>query len=108
MTKAKLEGLQRLADLVLDQQLLTLRTAQAQREATRTKIAALDHSGDWGTSSLQSNARAEVLYQAWADARRRDLNLLLARQTVAVMTAEDASRTAFGRKTALRAIQTRK
>jgi hypothetical protein len=92
---------------VLDQRLSGLRHAQAQRDETRHRLAALDQPEVWDECSLQSSARAAMLYQAWADARRRELNLNLARQTIKVINAEEASREAFGRQVALKRITQR-
>jgi hypothetical protein len=107
MTNPKLAALLRIADLVLDQRLAALRSATAKRDDIQRKLAALERTADWTDCNLQASARAEILYQTWADARRRDLNQNLARQMVAVVQAEDASRTAFGRHTALQAIKNR-
>jgi hypothetical protein len=105
MTKARIDALQQIAALVLDQHLSDLRQANARRDETRRKLAALDQKGGWADCSLQASAKAAMLYQAWADVRRRELNQNLARQTVAVMSAEDASRLAFGRHSVLNALK---
>jgi hypothetical protein len=102
MTLAKKLGpLQQIADVILDQRLLALRAANAARQDTQKKIASLEVPGCWDACSLQSSAKAEMLYQAWADTRRKDLNLHLAKQTVVKIEAEDAARLAFSRHAAL-------
>lgn len=100
-TTKKLEPLRQIADVILDQRLLALRAANAARHDTERKIASLEVLGGWDDCALQSSAKAEMLYQAWADVRRRDLNLQLAKQTVTKIEAEDAARLAFSRQTAL-------
>jgi hypothetical protein len=107
MTRTKLQGLQRIADIMLDQQLSGLRQANAAQDETRGKLLALDPVVDWDGCNLQASAQAATLYQAWADIRRRELNLQLARQTAAVLQAQDAARLAFGRSTALTALKSR-
>jgi hypothetical protein len=105
---SKINALQQIADVMLDQRLLALRAANTARTETEMKIAALEVPGGWEDCSLQAAGRAELLYQAWADARRKDLNLNLARQTVAKMEAEDAARLAFARHTALQKLALQK
>jgi hypothetical protein len=109
MTLAKqLGALGQIADIMLDQRLLALRVANTARTDTQNKLAALDVAATWQDCSLQSSARAEMLYQSWADARRKELNLNLARQTVTKMQAEEAARLAFSRQTALQKLQAHK
>lgn len=103
----KLEALGRIADAVLDQRLHVLKCAQLARNATKEKILALEQPHDRDTCSLQASARAALLYQAWADIRRKELNLVLARQTVIAMETEADARLAFSRHSALRQLQAR-
>jgi hypothetical protein len=46
-----------------------------------------------------------VRYQHWADLRRAEINLVLARQTVDWMEARGAAQSAFGRAEVLRQLQ---
>jgi hypothetical protein len=101
MTDARLQALERIAALLCDQKLLALQQANAARDLTRSRIADLAASPALNDCNLKAAYQAEALYQAWADERRRMLNLQLARQTVAVIQAEDAARGAFGRSIAL-------
>jgi hypothetical protein len=48
-----------------------------------------------------------VLYERWAEARRAEINLTLARQTAEWIEARDAARQAFGRADALRRLSDR-
>jgi hypothetical protein len=104
---SKLKALQSIAELILDHQLLKLRSAAAARDDTKVKLAALDPRGNFGDCSIRSSAQAELLYESWADGRRRELNLHLARQTAAVLQAEDHAKFAFGRQIALNRLSER-
>jgi hypothetical protein len=97
-----------LAQTVLDRQMADLRKAAAARAQTVDRLESLCIAPDAGTLPDVATARARVRYEAWADLRRRELNLVLARQTVAVLAAEDAAREAFGRRDVLRRLEGRK
>ncbi len=85
-----------LADLVLQDRLAKLRSAAAARSQTASKIAALAETPAEGLDPLVA-AQQSLRYQRWADMRRQELNLVLARQTAAWMTAHAAASEAFGR-----------
>jgi hypothetical protein len=105
--KKKLQGLQRVADVMLDHSLLSLRAARLVQEETRAKLLALDrHDADYGCTP-QAAARAQMLYDTWADSRRAALNQNLTIQTAAVQTAQDVARQAFGKQNALKRLQSR-
>lgn len=105
MTKdQKLQGLQRIASLLLDQQLLALRMAEQQRQTTLDMIASLDRCDPQLDVSLQSAAKAALLYQAWADLRRKDLNTKLQQQTAIVLAKQDSARLAFGKQSVLQSL----
>lgn len=104
----KLRALQKIANLMLEQQLAALKLANQQRDDTRRKLADLDQPGNWEDGSIQAAARAAMLYQTWVDVRRRDLNLHLARESVAVLKAQDQARLAFGKDMALQRLLQRK
>ena len=104
-TLKQLAALGRIADLMLDQRLQVLLRAQDARTATKDRIAALEQPQDLDACSLQASVQAQMLYQAWADMRRKDLNLVLAKQTVKVMEVESDARLAFGKQSALRQLQ---
>jgi hypothetical protein len=97
MTDRKMAArLATLADLVLQDRLVRLRTAAAAREQTAAQIAALAEAPAEGLAPLVA-AQQSLRYQRWADARRLELNLVLARQTAVWMTAQGAATVAFGR-----------
>lgn len=85
-----------LADLVLQDRLAKLRKAAAARATTQAQIEGLAEAPAEGLDPLVA-ARQSVQYQLWADARRQELNLVLARQTAQWMTAHAAAANAFGR-----------
>ena len=97
MTDAVTVGrLAALADLVLQDRLGKLRAAAAARARTAGQIAALAERPVAGMDPLVA-AQASLRYQQWADARRQEMNLVLARQTAAWMTAHARAAEAFGR-----------
>jgi hypothetical protein len=51
--------------------------------------------------------RVALAYDRWADVRRSELNLVIARQTVDWMEARTQAQTAFGRVQALQGLATR-
>jgi hypothetical protein len=56
---------------------------------------------------LAAAVQAGLLYERWAEARRAEINLTLARQTAEWIEARDAARQAFGRADALRRLSDR-
>jgi hypothetical protein len=104
---AQLAALRQLTDLMLDQRLLDLRKAQQAQQETRGLIAALDQISQAADCALPAAARAELLYQSWAEARRKDLNLTLARQSVTEIEARAAASVAFGKQRVVSGLQQR-
>lgn len=90
------EQLAFLADLVLQDRLAKLRKAAAARMQTTAQISALAERPAEGLEPLVA-AQQSLRYQVWADARRQELNLVLARQTAAWMSAHASATEAFGR-----------
>lgn len=100
-TPAQLEDLGRLSRLVLDERLSALRRAQRARQVTLDRISALNCPPVTMDVSLMAAQRADVNYQIWADQRRMQLNMTLARQTVTSLQAVDAARQAFAKNSML-------
>lgn len=96
MTDERLKQLATLSDLIRDRALEDLRRAAAERDMTKAHLAGLAVLPATGLSPLAA-ARAAQAYQQWADERRRQLNIQLARQTVTVMQRQADARQAFGR-----------
>jgi hypothetical protein len=92
----RLRRLTMIADLMRDRALMDLRHAAEARAASRqhlerlnpAPVAVVDDPADW---------RNAVMHQAWADARRAEINLMLARQTAAWIEARHAAARAVGR-----------
>jgi hypothetical protein len=101
---AKLQGL---AQMVLDHRLARMREAAAQEARSRAQLAALDQAADPGDLPPVAADLVVCTYRRWADARRVDINNLLARQTVQRIEARAAAELAFGRVQALNGIAAR-
>lgn len=93
-----------LADMLLEARLTALQAAAAARAASLDRLADLERAAP--ATDLPDIAAAEVgmRYQRWADQRRAELNLTLARQTAAWIEARQAAAQAFGRSQALRGL----
>jgi hypothetical protein len=108
MSRTKDLGLlQDLSRLLLDQRLAQLRAAAERCDRSRMQIAALDRGGEPSDLSPLSAAQVALRYQGWADRRRGELNIVLARQTVDWLQARQEAQTAFGRAEALRSLAER-
>lgn len=98
----QIERLGQIADLLFDSRLAVLQAAARAKLETETQLAALMTPPAEATQVSEiASALAGLSYQRWADARRADLNMRLARQTVAWAEARDSAREAFGKKQAL-------
>lgn len=103
----RLASLGQITGIILDQRLMVLQAAQTARAATKTKIAALDRAQAPNDLSFAATERAQLLYHAWADRRRSQLNQTLAQQTVVAMECESAAREAFSRNAVLSGLRDR-
>lgn len=107
MTKQdQMRRLQQVADLLFDAKLAGLKAAARAMQETK------DHLADLVAAPAPSDdlpqialAVAGLRYERWADGRRADLNLTLARQTAEWLNARDAARLAFGKTQALDAVK---
>lgn len=105
-TSEQMKRLSELTGLILDLRLSKLRAAARARQESLDRLAGLATSLAGGLPPLAA-ARADLLYQRWADHRRAEINPVLARQTAEWMEAQDLARQAFGRAEALRSLQQR-
>lgn len=97
MSRARdLDCLMALAAMVREARRSDLARAMQAREATRAHIAALDRPAVSALDPL-AEAQAALRYGRWADARRAELNLSLARQTAAWIDARGAAAKATAR-----------
>ncbi len=105
--KHKLAQLRRLSDMVFDAQQLRLSAAARSRQESLDLLASLATPPAQDLDPLTA-ARADLRYQLWADQRRAEINLNLARQTAAWHEAQVETRHAFGRTEALRLLAAKK
>lgn len=106
MTKAKgLVRLGQISRLILDVKLAALHTAAAKRQHSLDLLASLNKDSVETDLSPVAAHQANLRYQHWADARRAEINLLLARQTAEMQVARDAAGQAFGKDQALRGVR---
>lgn len=100
MTARGLDRLAAVAAALRERDLAALRAAGAAREATRARITAIDPAVDVPADDPAAQVNAQH-YRLWAEARRRELNMTLARQTAEWLTCRDAAMRSFGRAAAL-------
>jgi hypothetical protein len=96
-----LKYLRTLSDLILNQHLAGLRACADARNQSLQRLADLVAKPDDQLSPVASAATA-LQYERWAELRRSELNITLARQTVAWMDARSKAETAFGRSEVLK------
>ena len=107
MTKQdQMQRLQQVAGLLFDSKLVDLKAAARAMQETK------DHLVDLIALPVQAcelpattMAVTGLRYDRWADVRRAELNLTLARQTAEWLDARDAARLAFGKTQALDAVK---
>ncbi|HLQ17671.1 MAG TPA: hypothetical protein VK146_01725 [Tabrizicola sp.] len=108
MSKASdMARLAEVAQLMLDHRLGQLRLAAANLERSRMQIAALDQTGQPADLEPVTAGKVALAYDRWADLRRAELNLVIARQTASWLEARGEAQTAFGRVQALQGLATR-
>lgn len=109
MTKPRdLRRLAEVAQLMLDHRLGQLRTAAAELERSRMQLSSIDAARQPSSEIAPLTAeRVALTYDRWADVRRSELNLVIARQTASLIEARSDAQTAFGRVEALQGLATR-
>lgn len=95
-------GIARLAQLTLDHRLGQLRLAAEALDRSKLQLQAINAAAEPADLPLVTAQSVGLTYQRWADARRADLNLAIARQNATWITARDDARIAFGRSQVLR------
>lgn len=105
---APLARLARLSGMIRDLRLADLERAGKARAESRARLAGLALDPCPSDLGAIAAAQAELRYQSWAEARRAEINLTLARQTAEWLEAQDAARRAFGRSQALKALAARR
>jgi hypothetical protein len=105
MTGSKdLARLAELAQLALDHRLGTLRASAEKLEQSRMQLSALNQGAQPVDLDPMLSTRVGLEYERWADARRAELNLVIARQTATWLEARGEAQTAFGRVQALQGL----
>ena len=106
--KQDLTKLRLISDLMLETRLARLTAAAHAKQQSENQLAGLAQTCSM-TDGVEPVAAqlAALNYQRWAEARRAEINLLLARQTAEWIEARDAARTAFGRAEVVGKLQQR-
>ena len=105
--REKLAQLRQVSQLMLDVRLLALDRAAKARQAS------LDHLADLNKPAVQTDLNPIVAgevamrYENWADHRRSEINLVLARQTADWAEARQHAAIAFGRNAVIGKLQDR-
>jgi hypothetical protein len=98
----RLKALTGVSNLIKDMALNNLRAAEAERALLHDRLRVLSQSPSL-PEDLPPAALHEVTlrYQRWAELRRREIEVSLARQNALCDRARDAARQAFGRDAVL-------
>jgi hypothetical protein len=99
--KHSLDRLTAIAEIIVEQRLAKLQACAAERNNSLQRLQDLVPTSSAETDPI-SQATTLLRYETWADARRREINLLLARQTVAWLEARSEAQSAFGRADVLK------
>ena len=97
----ELSRLAELAQLMLDHRLGQLRTTADQLDQSRKQLGAINQAAQPADLDPVTAVKVGLGYERWADVRRAELNLIIARQTATWLEARGAAQTAFGRVQAL-------
>ncbi|WP_050527814.1 hypothetical protein [Pseudorhodobacter aquimaris] len=100
----RLQKLKALSDMIFDQHLSTLQVCAAARATSQQRLEGLRVKE---TPAMDPIAQAQTMlrYEQWADARRAEINITLARQTAEWMEARKDAQRAFGRAQVLGQLQ---
>ncbi len=105
MNRAKdLAKLMSLADLLLQHRLGLMRQAAVRLERSRSQMIAIDKAAEPADLPEIVAGLVACDYLRWADARKTELNAVVARQTADSMVARAEAEMAFGRVHALHGI----
>jgi hypothetical protein len=102
-----LKRLAEVAQLMLDHRLGQLHGAAAELERSRMQRNAINEAGRPADLEMLTAGKVALTYDRWAEQRRSELNLVIARQTVDWMEARSEAQSAFGRAQALQGLTTR-
>ncbi|QYZ69811.1 hypothetical protein [Neotabrizicola shimadae] len=99
-----LRRLQVLSDLIRDSRLEAVKQAAQAEVQTCRRLEALSQNGAALDLHPAAAHAASLAYESWAELRRRELLVTLARQRAELAEAEAAARDAFGRAEAIKSI----
>ncbi len=100
-TQKNLKNLSQIAQLILDVKLAEVRAAAMARQDSLNLLAGLNAASAVDLGVVVA-AKSEMLYQQWADRRRAEINIVLARQTADWMDKQQTARRSFGQAEVLR------
>lgn len=103
--REKLGQLRQVSQLMLDIRLLALERAAQARQASLDHLAELNRPIPPTDLNPIVAGEVAVRYQFWADQRRSDINLTLARQTADWVEARQNAARAFGRNAVIGKLQ---
>jgi hypothetical protein len=104
--RQQMARLSQLADLILDVKLTDLHAAARARQESLDRLAGLAAAPATDLPEIAA-AQAGLLYERWAEARRAEINLSLARQTAAWLDLQAEARQAFGRSEVMQTLRDR-
>ncbi len=93
----RLARLRQISALQRDLALAEVSRAARARERSLAQLAALDSESPATDLPAIADQQIRIAYRLWADKRRAELNLILARQTVEWMAKRDAAALTLGR-----------
>jgi hypothetical protein len=93
-----------LAQLMLEHRLGLLRKTRIDLDRSKQQLQAIDSAAEPADLPLVAGQTVGLTYERWANVRRSDLNLVIARQTASWIGAREDAGTAFGRLQVLRAL----
>lgn len=103
-----LTRLKQISRLLLETNLARLNLAAQARQQSEAQLAGLEERpASEGALPEVAAQMAALNYQRWAETRRAEINLVLAKQTAEWIEARDAACLAFGRDHVLQALKTR-
>ena len=102
----RIKQLETIAGMILDLRLADLRQAARLRQESLDRLGALEVPPAEDMDPITA-ARINLQYQAWADRRRAEINLVLARQTADWTMRRAEAKEAFARSEALRMLRER-
>ena len=106
--KQQIEKLQHVAALLFDSKLAQLKIIAQAKHETEGHLTDLAQGASVTPDMPQISIEvANLRYERWADVRRAELNMTLARQTALWLDARGAAQVAFGKTQALDGIKAR-